>query len=152
MPVHGELIGNTFYPPKDTIGGTGSCIYISLSDSVKIEKNKFYSNGYQWGGEPGSIAHIECNRAEFRMNYIEGLTYCRFTPEVKKINLSNNIFVDSKSTVFYFENECVATGNTFYNLKGWAYLGGHNQNAKFTDTNTIYFEGYPESSDSLLKH
>jgi hypothetical protein len=85
------------------------------------------------------------------MNYSEGLTYCRFTPEVKKVKLAKNVLVDSKSTVFYFENECVATDNTFYNLKGWAYSGGHNQNAVFKDTNTLYLDGYPINVDSLLR-
>lgn len=149
-PMQGELIGNTFYPPKDTADSNGGCIYISFSEYVKIEDNKFFSDGYQWGGKPGGLAHVSAKSVDFNDNYIEGLTYCRFTPEVEKVNLFKNTFVDSKSVVFYYANECNATDNVFYNLKGWAYSAEKHLEAKLNDTNTVYLEGYPENLDSLL--
>ncbi len=152
IPVQGELINNIFYPPKDTAESVGSAIYISVSNYVKIEKNRYFSDGYQWGGKPGSIAHIEADSADFNQNYIEGLTYCRFTKDVQKVNLFNNVIVDSRSVVFYYANECNASDNVFYNLKGWAYSAGENIDAKLSDINTTYLEGHPENLDSLLRH
>lgn len=151
-PIYGELTGNTFYPPKDTVGGVGSAIYISTSDYVKIDSNIFLSDGYEWGGKPGAIAHIEATNVDFSRNYINHLTNCNFTTNVQKVTISENVLVDCFSFVFKYAHECFASDNTFYNLKGWAYVAGKNNNANLSDNNTIYLEGYPEQIDSLESH
>ncbi|MEZ5196716.1 MAG: right-handed parallel beta-helix repeat-containing protein [Bacteroidales bacterium] len=137
LPVQGEIVGNTFYPPKDTIGGVGSAIYISESDYVKIDSNRFLSDGYQWGGKPGAIAHLEARQIDFSNNYINNLTRCYFTNRVKKANVENNTMQDCFGKFFYYFGELNALNNTFYNLKGWAYAA-EGAGGVLIDINTIY--------------
>jgi hypothetical protein len=150
FPVNGEITGNTFYPPKDTVGGVGTCIYISPSEYVKIERNKFLGKGFEWGGKPGAIAFIETTEVDFEQNYIFNLTNARFTDKAKQVNLSNNLMENCFGMFFNYANRLNATGNTFYNFKGWAYVSGEHTGATFIDEDTRYLKGTPNEADSVL--
>ncbi|MBN2174718.1 MAG: right-handed parallel beta-helix repeat-containing protein [Bacteroidales bacterium] len=150
LPVSGELIGNTFYPPKDTVGGVGTCIYISPSDHVKIEGNKFLGKGYDWGGKPGAIAFVESTEVDFEQNYIYHLTNALFTDKAKQVNVSGNLMENCFGMFFNYANNLIASGNTFYNFKGWAYVSGEYVEASLIDKDTRYMKGAPTSADSVL--
>lgn len=137
FPVHGEIVGNTFYPPKDTVGGVGSAIYISECDYVKIDNNQFSGKGYEWGGKPGAIAHLEARQIDFSNNNIENLTRIYFTKLVKKANATNNTMEDCFGKFFYYYGELNAIDNTFHNFKGWAYVA-EGSKGTLNEKNTTY--------------
>ncbi|GAB4311654.1 MAG: hypothetical protein Kow00127_01700 [Bacteroidales bacterium] len=92
--VRGRVIGNTLYPPKDTVNGNGgAALYLSESGHVEIAYNKIIGRGYQWGGTPVTAAHIEVDSVDCYYNLIDSVSGLNFVMKNDFVNFYNNMLI-----------------------------------------------------------
>jgi hypothetical protein len=93
-PVRGRVIGNTIYPPKDTIGdGGGSGMYFSSSQFVEIAYNKWIGRGYDT--EPVSAAHITPDTVLFYYNSLDSVHGVSFLMSIDYLKAYNNTLISN---------------------------------------------------------
>ncbi|MCB2220084.1 MAG: cadherin domain-containing protein [Bacteroidetes bacterium] len=95
--VSGRVIGNTMYPPKDTITSNGgAAMYFSESGYVEVAYNKIIGRDYEWGGTPVAIAHMEVDSIDFYYNLMDSVTGCNFVMKNDYANVYNNTLIANK--------------------------------------------------------
>ncbi|MCD4791113.1 MAG: hypothetical protein K8R37_14050, partial [Bacteroidales bacterium] len=94
----GKIIGNTFYPPKDTATGySGGAIYLKQGSYVEIAYNKFIGRDYQWGGTPTELMHCEFQNVDFYYNLVDNISGLGSSMNCENYMIFNNTFIGGQS-------------------------------------------------------
>jgi hypothetical protein len=145
-PVRGRVIGNTIYPPKDTIGdGGGSGMYFSSSQFVEIAYNKWIGRGYET--EPVSAAHITPDTVLFYYNSLDSVHGVSFLMSIDYLKAYNNTLISNADVSFGMLLSGIPSGevkNNIVAVKSGNPIQNTNSNGVIQSNNAL-FQGTPST-------
>jgi hypothetical protein len=145
-PVRGRVIGNTIYPPKDTIGdGGGSGLYFSGSQFVEIAYNKWIGRGYDT--EPVSAAHITPDTVLFYYNSLDSVHGVSFLMSIDHLKAYNNTLISNADVSFGMLLSGIPSGevrNNIVAVKSGNLIQNTNSNSVIQSNNAL-FQGSPNT-------
>jgi hypothetical protein len=145
-PVRGRVIGNTIYPPKDTIGdGGGSGMYFSSSQFVEIAYNKWIGRGYDT--EPVSAAHITPDTVLFYYNSLDSVHGVSFLMSIDYLKAYNNTLISNADVSFGMLLSGIPSGevkNNIVAVKSGNRIQNTNSNGVIQSNNAL-FQGSPNT-------
>ena len=136
----GKIIGNTFYPPKDTVGApsAGGALFLRYGDNVEIAYNKFIGRNRMYSNSTGSIGQMAYDVNTFAYNLIDSVYIADFAYMTQVVNLYNNTFVGSdadgdfmiksNASDTYYKNNIIAVASGKSAIIDWG--TGHYDSTK----------------------
>jgi len=147
-PVRGRVIGNTIYPPKDTIGdGGGAGLYFSGSQFVEIAYNKFIGRGYESTVTPVAAGHITPDTVLFYYNSLDSVHGVSFLMSIDYLKAYNNTLITNADVSFGMLLSGIPSGevrNNIVAVRSGNRIQNTNSNGVIQSNNAL-FQGSPNT-------